>query len=405
VESPDARHRTDPSKESYTNQIRKGEIQPARSGSSELFMQGGVSYEPDDFRTKVEDKWPDCDGVPGTGDEGDWGVFEVCGSPTNYGAQDGKLQYFEIDNKAALDDGEYFTGIPTNVGTSLDAEASVLRLGNQLVMAVNYGSRIYFLKSLDGQRGLEWDLDPILLDRPAVVPRQQRGGGSPNSPVVSSGPLGFCETAPQPGSDDAWAAPELAAWAQQVGVTATAGGGAFLNLPRGYPNVSAVTYGSNHHLESPALVDNYALDPVNGWTAITSGPDGIINTFFAPRKAAYEKKPGSITGKLWTDGSAWVIEGITSEPYFGPGNADNHAVYDPAGLSYGAAIGGYITPLAGASTLGSNESAFLLGGDLWNPDIFEANTTSPARIGRSRNAVSMTWPGTSTGAPRACRLI
>jgi len=52
-------------------------------------LQGGRTFEPDDLATKIEDNFPDCDGIPGSGDEGDAGIFEKCNSFQDFGYKDG----------------------------------------------------------------------------------------------------------------------------------------------------------------------------------------------------------------------------------------------------------------------------------------------------------------------------
>jgi hypothetical protein len=352
-----------PGKHWSLNRIMKGEIQKARSGSTDFYLQGGPSFEPDDMATEVKDEWPDCDGIPGSGDEGDWGIYEQCESYINWGAQDGAMQYQEVDNKAGIDDGEYFNGRPTNVGSALDSEVSIITnpARASLLMFINYGSRIYMLESLDGHVGLQWDLSNLLYDRPSIVPRKERGQGSVTAPVISSGPLGFCETVPQ--GDDWWAAPELNASSDYPGETFVSNTGVATRVPRGYPDTIAITFGDNQHLDSKALVDTQ-------WgNVITSGPDGIINTFFAPRYIAYGYKPLALCNPIEYRPPAVMPQTASEMRSFGPGTPDNPWIYD-------FTVDAMVQPLA--SLGGSNASAFLLGTDLWNPAVFDANTNSPA---------------------------
>jgi hypothetical protein len=369
------------------NRIIKGEIQPARSGnpSGNPYYIGSSSFEPDDLSTKILDLYPICNalpGVPGSGGAGDAGLSEQCDGTKEYGAHDKVLEYQEVDNKAAIDDGEYFVGKPTNLGTTMDAEASVIKtpLANTLTMFVNFGNRIYMLESLDGFVGLQWDLTNLIEDHPSVVPRQQssipRTGqlsvGSPLSPVVSSGALGFCETVPG-GTDDVWATPEQKAFGERIipipgdGLTVATASGVAVKYPSGYPNTVGVSYGGNKHLDSVPLQDTYIIhaDGTEGNT-ITSGPDGIVNTFFAPKYVAY----GEVAGKI-SDFTS-VKYHVTPDDKLGlhgPGNSDNPRLFD-SDL-------GWRTPLSG-STGGDNRHAYLFYDDEWNPAIFvEGNTTTP----------------------------
>ncbi|HUT53384.1 MAG TPA: hypothetical protein VM658_08340 [bacterium] len=360
-----------PSFDVDVNHIMKGEIQPARNGnpSGNPQLNGGPTFEPDDLSTKIKDDWPDCDGVPGTGDEGDAGVFDRCGSVTDYGARDGKMEYQEVDDKSSIDDGEYFQGRATNVGTALDSEPSIINAPDRdsLLMFVNYGSRIYMLESVDGTDGLRWDLSNIINDRPSIVPRQYRGDrGDIDSPVVSSGPLGFCDTIPDPG--DAWGATALEHFVYLYGESVTATGAVPI-APTGYPGTYAVNFGSNNHLDSPALVDVQAGD------TIYSGTDGIINTFLAPRYVAYGEVPVAIYYPPPYNRKVLItiLPGSTETlPFHGPGNPDDPAIYE-----FNGATVGYQHPLANPTYGGSNQSGFLLGDDEWNPDIFKGNTLSP----------------------------
>ncbi|MFO8055801.1 MAG: hypothetical protein R6V10_00710 [bacterium] len=339
--------------------IYRGDIQPARSGNPEL--DGGKTFEPDDLSTEIEDNYPDCDGIPGSGDEGDAGVTESCGSPSSFGANDGNMQYQEVDDKSAIDDGEFFIGTPTNVGSIMGAEASVIRTPDRssLLMFISYGDRIYMLESKDGTKGLTWDLSPLINDTPALVPRKKRGGGDPEAPVVSSGRFGFCETGPAPG--DGWAATEMRDGAANYGDTVPVMDGTIqvavrLTSPRAYPDTVAISYGGNGHLDSKALKDELC----SSGDCITTGADGIINTYFAPRYISYEALPRT----PYTSGAVYdpaVIPGESKFPvlnypdWSGPGNPDNPVQVDSSGA--------LVTPLAGHT--GSNQGGFLMGDDHW----------------------------------------
>jgi hypothetical protein len=340
------------------NNVRKGEIQPARSGNPRL--DGGRDFEPDDMSTKVEDLLPDCDGVPGSGDEGDWGIFEHCYGYTDWGSGDGAMQYQEVDDKENIDDGEYFIGQITNVGTTMRSEPTVIKnpAGNNLIMFINYGNRIYMLESLDGMDGKQWDTSNVVNNRPSIVPRMQRGNGDPTAPVVSSGPLGYCDTQPAPG--DVYAFPELADAATAGGVTATATGG-LINIPVAYPDQSAITFGDNHHIDSIALVDDLVGN------TIYSGNDGIVNTLFPPKYEAYWRKPGMANNYAYF--SFPVSAPDPSDRVNGPGNPPDPTIWSDL-------MAGFTNPLAGG-TGGSNTSGYLLGDDEWNPAIFTGSTLSP----------------------------
>lgn len=354
--------------EANVGKIMKGEIQPARSGNPHL--RGGATFEPDDLSTLVEDLWPDCDGIPGSGDEGDAGINELCGSYNDFGANDGKMEYQEVDDKTAIDDGEYFVGQPTNVPAFIDSEVSIVKTpdADSLLMFISYGSGIYLAESLDGETGLDWDLSNILNDRPAVAPLQQRSSeGNHDTPVVTSGKLGFCETVPALG--DNWGAPEMADYARLYGTTPTATGKIY-NVPIGYPNTSAITFGSNGHLDSEALVDDLVGN------TISSGEDGIVNTFFAPRYVAYFQFPVVPPN---TSSRPIVLPGNTISTYGlnGPGNPDNPSIYD-------SNVNGYVHPLFGGIYGGDDRKAFLLGDDEWNPAIFRGDTLTPAAYFRKQ---------------------
>lgn len=363
------------------NWIMKGEMKPSRSGNP-LYV-GENTFEPDDLSTVMEDLWPDCDGVPGSGDEGDAGIFEDCGGYhlPNTGYDNGNMQYQEVDDKTTIDDGEYFVGRPTNVPATMDSEVSIVKTPDQntLLMFINHGSRIYMLESLDGEVGLIWNTYNVINDFFSVAPLNVRATQMPvapvaDAPVVSSGKLGFCETVPASG--DWFAETEMYDRWTIYGDTA----GTVLKSPMGFPHAIAVTFGGNNHLDSTALVD---MEDVNR-TYITSGPDGIVNTFFAPRKVVYSEFPELY---LWTVGQGGVI---APEPRIypnketisisGPGRADNPAVFSDV-------AGGYVYPLAGATIGGDNKRAYLYGDDMWNAATFTSYgaTLYPATYMRNQN--------------------
>ncbi len=374
------------------NYIYKGEIQPARSGNTRL--DGGPTFEPDDLATVIEDTWPDCDGVPGSGDEGDAGVFEQCGSD-DYGAGDGAMQYQEVDDKSAVDDGEFFIGKQTNIPAVFDSEASIIHSpdSNSLLMFINYGSRIYMLESLDGEAGLEWDLSNLVTDNPSVVPLNKGYDYVPGeerldskAPVVSSGPLGFCDTVPASG--DEYAASEIANYATAFGTTLNymlpegttnewVPAGYALNAPVGFPHTYAVTFGDNEHLDSDPLVDRLRGN------AIYSGPDGIINTMFAPQ---YEASANPALGidkleKEYSNLGAYGLNPVIKPEdlpgerrLMGPGRPDDPVIYCEQKSKYLKPLSGETcdsrVPLNGQVTHGSNRGAYLLGDDQWNREIF-----------------------------------
>lgn len=349
------------------NLIMKGEIQPARSGNPAY--NGGPTFEPDDLSTLIEDEWPDCDGVPGSGDEGDAGVTETCGFFNDWGAGDGVMQYQEVDDKAAIDDGEYFVGKTTNVPAVMDTEASIVKAPDRenLLMFVNYGSRIYMLESEDGMVGRQWDLSNLVNDMPAVIPLNSTFEGAAyvppvdrlknDVPVVSSGKLGYCDT--YPGLGDTVADPRMLQY-DVYGTPAR-------HAPVGYPDTVAITFGGNQVIDSLALVDDFNV----AGDAITSGPDGIVNTFFAPEHEAYEHRQR--IEDPWVMGVSEVVPGSTD--YRGPANPPNPRMWYPTTTSYGY-------PLSGLG--GTNTGGFLIGDDLWNPDVFMADTTSPPAYWRKQ---------------------
>ncbi len=372
------------------NYIARAAIQPARSGNSKL--NGGKVFEPEDFDTEIEDLWPDCDGVPGSGDEGDHGVFEMCNSQI-YGAGDGNIQYQEADVKSAINDGEFFIGTKTNVPSKFQSEVSVVKSPDKdsLLMFIDYGMEIYMIESEDGQEGLIWDLSGITEQRTAVSPLNRRAGllgteeidFARDAPVVSSGRWGFCETLPGPGDEAAF--PEMMYYGQKSdGATVQVMDGATLlgvrtTTPSAYPGLPAVTFGSNQWLESSALVD------VEEGRTIYAGADGIINTYFAPKYQAYDRIPRV----LYYDGDlnryqVWPHPLMADDQYFnsvefyGPANPDNPMLHD---LVAGATVRA-LQPLGG-----SNQSGFLFGDDRWNEASFlvDGESLYPTKYLREQN--------------------
>ena len=243
-----------------TSAIYRATLLPARSGNTDL--ANGPYFEPDDVTTKVEDLYPDCDGIPDSGDEGDWGMYDICpvegdanvvGNDMT-GLKDGVLEYWEVDNKANIDDGEVFSGIPTNLPSMGYEAPSVTVVGNVLWMFISTGSGIFQLTSLDGHAGLQWDLSNIYNNKPSLLPRSldPNAPGDPEAPVVSSGRYGICDTDAK--GDD---------------LQVTARG-------RGYANSVCITFGGNGVLDSYPMVDEFSNNVIN------SGADGVINTWFLP---------------------------------------------------------------------------------------------------------------------------
>jgi len=307
--------------------IRRGDLQPSRSGNSNL--DGGKTFEPDDKKTVIQDVFPDCDGIAGTGDEGDWGVNEKCGDFVgDNGVQDGNMQYWEIDDKENLDDGEYWTAKETNV-RSFGQEAPSLIVapgGKKLWMWINAGDAIYQLESLDGLEGLNWDLSNLFQRRPAI---QAGGNGDSDSPVVASGVYGYCET--RADNSDLQLVDLCLVEGNPVGC-------------KGYPRTVAVTFGEDSVLDTPPQSD--VLDP--GRNVITSGPDGIINTFFLPSHLNYRKPFHTVE---------------VTVPAGGPANPD---------------------VMCADSVSGANDdNAYLLGDDVWAPGL----TVTPAEYWRNHNCV------------------
>jgi len=325
--------------------IRRGDLQPAPIGNPKL--DGGKTFEPDDLSTPIEDKFPDCDGIPNTGDEGDWGVNEICHAfEGSNGVQDGNMQYWEIDEKTNLDDGEYFTAKDTNVRSKgWEAPSVMVAPGNDLLwMWINAGDAIYQLQSLDGLEGLDWDLSNLLNDRPAVRAGQN---GDPDSPVVSSGVYGYCDT-PADNSD------------VQVVKLCPVKGKPDVGC-KGYPNTIAVTNGEDGVLETPAQEDDVVA--VGNTITITSGPDGIINTFFLPTHLHY----------------GGTIDHVNGVDVF-------HPYYIASMLDLTVPAGGPANPdvKCGDSVPGaSDQTAFLLGDDEWAPAL----TMTPAEYWRKHNCV------------------
>lgn len=354
-----------PNQDVNGNVIMKGELQPARNGNPKL--SGGDSFEPDDTKTVPVDNWPDCDGIPGSGDEGDAGIFENCNGIKQFGAGDDVMQYQEVDNKTSIDDGEWFKGKPTNVPAVFGSEASIIHDPGQdrLLMFINYGSRIYMLPSRDGLIGLDWDLSNLTENRPALVSREERAQGDPEGPVVTSGPLGFCDTWPI--ADDSLARNEFRVYSQYGNTVA-----GVVSSPSGYPDQSAVTQGGNGYLDSPPLAD------VQHGRTIDSGPDGIVNTFFAPRYIAYMRDPlPNIVppyGTPFGDDSEPIIEPQPGERFHGPGNPDDPEIFSSSNVDYINPLGDDALP---GYTVGSDRRGYLLGpNDEWNRLVFPGNTAA-----------------------------
>jgi len=268
-----------------------------------------ATFEPDDVTTPTEDLYPDCDGLPDSGDEGDLGISEVCpisgfgGIYDNQetGLKDGVLEYWEVDNKDYLDDGEVLKGETTNLSSMGNEAPSLIQVGNKLWMFVSTGSGIFQLTSLDGLTGLEWDLSNITNNRPSLLPRRDDADapGEPEAPVVSSGKYGFCDTT---------------ADANDLQVTA---------VGKGYKDSICITFGEDGVMNSYPMSDQLAGNTIN------SGPDGIINTFIMPNCIAYGPP-------LYSN---------TIVPTEAPGNPDLTCVgHDPAA---------------------SDKTAFLMGNDQW----------------------------------------
>jgi hypothetical protein len=246
--------------------IFRATVLPARSGNPDL--NNGPYFEPDDVTTLVEDLYPDCDGIPDSGDEGDWGMYEICpvegsgkvSGNDKIGLKDGVLEYWEVDNKSNIDDGEVFSGIPTNLSSMGYEAPSVIQVGDVLWMFISTGSGIFQLSSLDGHVGLQWDMSNIYNNRPSLLPRSldPNAPGDPEAPVVSSGRYGICDTDAQ--GDDIQVTPK----------------------GKGYKDSVCVTFGGDGVLDSYAMIDEYSNNVIN------SGPDGVINTWFFPSCVSYQ---------------------------------------------------------------------------------------------------------------------
>ncbi len=317
----------------HTSYIYRAGLRPAKSGNSAL--ANGPSFEPDDVTTKVQDLYPDCDGVPDTGDEGDWGLYEVCPvegggiiDTEGFGIQDGAMQYFEVDNKSNIDDGESFRGVKTNLPSIGDEAPSIIKVGDRLWMFISTGSGIFQLSSTDGLNGLEWEMSNIRDNRPSLLPRSMdpKVPGDPNAPVVSSGRYGFCDTKAE--KDDIQAVPK----------------------GKGYPDVVCATFGDDGVLDSYAMADEEAQS--NGQPVINSGPDGVINSWLFPGCVSYRKPVYTSYYQIKTEG---------------PGNPDL---------------------FCGDSVLGANdESAYLRGDDQWATNAIGLN---PPEYWRSQNCNAFT---------------
>jgi hypothetical protein len=238
------------------------------------------------------------------------------------------MQWWEIDNRTNLDDGEYFTAKDTNVRSVGWEAPSMIEAPEEdrLWMWINGGDAIYQLQSLDGLEGLNWDLSNLLSDRPAV--RAGRNG-DPDSPVVSSGVYGYCETPAN--SLDVQLVDVCTVKGQPIGC-------------RGYPHTIGVTQGQDGVLETVPQGDD--LDPAQN--AITTGPDGIINTFFLPSHIHY--------------GAPYHTVEVTV-PAGGPANPD--------------------VLCADSVPAANDRDAYLLGDDQWAPAL----TATPAEYWRKHNCV------------------
>jgi hypothetical protein len=330
--------------------IYKAEIQPARNGNPEL--GGGRYFEPDDVQTKVEDRYPDCDGIPGTGDEGDAGIYEICDQPEpnfDIGYHDGAMQYWEVDDRTTIDDGEWFTGTRTNIPTWMGEVApTVVEYADRLLMWLNVGGSIYMARSNDGMMGLSWDLSEILNNRPSITPRQldDRVGGDPEAPAVSSGNYGFCETYAQ-GDDVPVVVPGY-----------------------GYPHTIGISPGDDGVLDTFPQSDQYNSDG----SGINTGPDGIVNTFFMP--SSFQYCPPYYNGNY---NAPWSSVGYSLPTRFpgvtlwdlkfkGPGNPDAFAApANPAHpLHVPNGICSYTDPSYDPS---QDRKAYLLGNDEWSSEL------------------------------------
>ena len=349
---------TEPLSWDVTSAIYRATVRPARSGN--LNLDDGEHFTPDDPITRVQDLYPDCDGIPGSGDEGDWGITEACPVEGNQhvsasdktGVRDGVMEWWEVDNKANIDDGNYFTGTQTNLSSMGNEAPSVVEVGGALWMFVSTGSGIFQLTSMDGHKGLKWNLSNIYNNRPSLLPRtlDPSAPGDPDAPVVSSGKYGFCDTDKQ--GDDIQVTPK----------------------GKGFANSVCVTFGDDGVMNSYAMED----DAANG--SINSGSDGVINTFIFPKCVA-SLPP--------------VFPGGTEQLTEAPGNPD---------LACGDSVPG-----------SDDYSAFLLGDDEWATNQIGINPPEYWRrqhctlfsmadnFERCALGKSNTWMATATSAAR-CRI-
>ena len=301
------------------SRIYRAGLVSARSGN----LVKDWYFYPDNPQTEIKDNYPDCDGIPDSGDEGDWGIYDPTCPFTDdevgefeddlpRGARDGNMQYWEVDNKENIDDGYRLKGVQTNLWSMGYEAPSVVKVGNEYWMFLTTGPGIYLITSNDG---INWDLSNIYNDRPSLLPRKMdpNASGDSKAPVVSSGKFGYCETTAQ--GDDI----------QTVKLDVVNG----VTVPYGFPDTICVTFGEDGVLDSYPMVDEQ-----NGST-INSGPDGIINTWFFPKKLNH---PYPLIYKYYES----TVSGAPGNPH----------LYAQDGVNFTASNA-------------NNEIAFLLGDDQW----------------------------------------
>jgi|GEM_PF-2399933 len=321
-------------------------------------------FEPDDTSTLVEDKLPDCDGIAGSGDEGDWGIYEICpiqsgkiDDPYYLGIKDGLMQYWEVDNIDNIDDGEFFSANAegagwTNLSSMGDEAPSIIQVGDTLWMFAAVGSGIFQLNSEDGLIGLQWNMDNIKNNQPSLVPRASAGDtGDPNAPVVSSGRFGYCDTLPE--ADDTLAFTNLTA--ETKGKV-------------GYPDTVCITFGKDGNLDSYPMRDEQAGGAIN------TGADGVINTFYFPNCLHYY-------GPFFEGNNEpdiripYLINLLNTEA---PGNGD-------------LLCDGSTDILGNTVPVGSDESAYLLGDDEWLTNEIGLNPSEYWRSQRCNPLMMAKW--------------